>query len=487
MIRTETSPSPLRPDLAVQGAPSPRGALTDALPRLPDRIARLESSPTTCGGAGTRSLARCSKRSIRPCGTIPSTTPSSCCTRFHRTAWPRRPRIRRSSSATTPCSTTSTRCWQPATPGASTPSRSWRTSASRTSRRSSASTSSLPIYCGGLGVLAGDHLKEAQRSRHPPGRRSACSTAQATSSQRISSSRLAAGAYSTPTWSHAADPTRARRRTASRCMVSSRVRTPGVRCKVGVCEVASAAAGCCLLDTDLESNARVGPRHSGAALRRRSTARGSAGDPARHRRRPAAARAGHRADGLHANEGHAAFMCWSGCASSWPPASPSTRRSQRVRASRPSSRRTPRWPPGHDCFRLVPGEDYFGGYWPRSRARSTTASSRWAQHGEPNDLQHDGVLRCAPSRHATASASCTARSRGGCGSRLARSQTDDEVPITHVTNGVHVRRWLAAQHAHAASTATSASTGPSGRDEPAFWEGLADVRDDELWERIHRP
>ena len=45
----------------------------------------------------------------------------------------------------------------------------------------------MPIYSGGLGVLAGDHLKSASRPRHPAGRRSASSTTRATSASASTS------------------------------------------------------------------------------------------------------------------------------------------------------------------------------------------------------------------------------------------------------------------------------------------------------------
>ena len=52
----------------------------------------------------------------------------------------------------------------------------------------------LPNYSGGLGILAGDHLKAASRPRRAAGRASGCSTAPATSASR---SRSTAGRSST--------------------------------------------------------------------------------------------------------------------------------------------------------------------------------------------------------------------------------------------------------------------------------------------------
>ena len=41
-----------------------------------------------------------------------------------------------------------------------------------------------------------------------------------------------------------------------------------------------------------------------------------------------------------------------------------------------------------------------------------------------------------------ASANCTARSAGACGKAIWPGVPVDEVPIGHVTNGVHFRSWI---------------------------------------------
>ena len=49
--------------------------------------------------------------------------------------------------------------------------------------------------------------------------------------------------------------------------------------------------------------------------------------------------------------------------------------------------------------------------------------------------------RCAAAARSTASAACTARSAAGFSSRCFRAGRQDEVPIGHVTNGVHMPTW----------------------------------------------
>ena len=67
--------------------------------------------------------------------------------------------------------------------------------------------------------------------------------------------------------------------------------------------------------------------------------------------------------------------------------------------------------------------------------------------GPRNRDGHDGrstwpCWPCAPRPTPTASASCTARSPASCSSGSGRACPSDEVPIGHVTNGVHTRSWV---------------------------------------------
>ena len=65
---------------------------------------------------------------------------------------------------------------------------------------------------------------------------------------------------------------------------------------------------------------------------------------------------------------------------------------------------------------------------------------------DPNEPFCMTVLALKLSRHANGvSRAARRRSRGGCGSRSTRAGTEEEVPIGHITNGVHVLTWVAPQ------------------------------------------
>jgi starch phosphorylase len=59
--------------------------------------------------------------------------------------------------------------------------------------------------------------------------------------------------------------------------------------------------------------------------------------------------------------------------------------------------------------------------------------------------------------------------------------SDDEVPIGHITNGVHTRSWLAEQMTQVFDRHLGPDW-PSRASEPGFWEAINKVDDGEMWE-----
>ena len=66
--------------------------------------------------------------------------------------------------------------------------------------------------------------------------------------------------------------------------------------------------------------------------------------------------------------------------------------------------------------------------------------------------------------------------------RCGPTSAVDDVPITHVTNGVHIPTWLGAADAASCSTATSARTGCDRATDPATWAPVDDIPAEELWD-----
>ena len=173
-------------------------------------------------------------------------------------------------------------------------------------------TAVLPQYSGGLGILAGDHLKAASDLgvpligvgllyRHGYFR------------QSLSPRRLAAGDLPGPRPRRAAALAAARRPTARRqdrpsgCPASR-----ALTARIWVAQVGRVPL--LLLDSDVEENSDADARRHRPAVRRHHRAPAAPGDAARHRRRPRDPRAtaGSPAppapEVFHTNEGHAGFL-----------------------------------------------------------------------------------------------------------------------------------------------------------------------------------
>ncbi len=78
------------------------------------------------------------------------------------------------------------------------------------------------------------------------------------------------------------------------------------------------------------------------------------------------------------------------------------------------------------------------------------------------------------------SVAATERSRARCGIRCSAIVAIDEVPITSVTNGVHVPTWLAPPM-RSLLDAHLGEDWLARADDPATWEAVDDISDEDLW------
>src|SRR5262249_47632224 len=91
------------------------------------------------------------------------------------------------------------------------------------------------------------------------------------------------------------------------------------------------------------------------------------------------------------------------------------------------------------------------------------------------------VLALQVSRRGHGGSAAPGRVRPALGSDLWPGRAEDEIPIGHITNGVHAPTWLApAMHALYDRHLGPAWEERSG--EPEVWAGIAGVDDSELWE-----
>ena len=265
---------------------------------------------------------------------------------------------------------------------------------------------SLPIYAGGLGVLAGDHCKEASDLGVPlvgvgfmyP---------QGYFHQRMTNDGWQEERYERINWTDAPIETahHARRPAVHHRGAARRSHRAGRR----VARARSAACGCPARHRPRRERA-VGSRAVGAPLRRRSRDAHPAGNHPRHRRRARAARAGHRADGVAPQRRPRRVRR----AAAHPRdassrAGRSTTRSKKC-GDRRSSRRTRRCRPDTTRSRSTSSRSTSPARWGElGQHRQTLPRARRIRQRQRLAVQHDRAGAAHRRRSSTASARCTAK------------------------------------------------------------------------------
>jgi starch phosphorylase len=183
----------------------------------------------------------------------------------------------------------------------------------------------------------------------------------------------------------------------------------------------------------------------------------------------------------HANEGHAAFMMIERireCAEQGMPFSDALRA---VRARSIFTTHTP-VPAGHDAFDVDDVAECMGPVWEQMSV-DREALLHLGYHPAMPDLFHmtATAIRCASRVNGVS------RQHGQLSRHLWRDfwpgRPWETVPIRHVTNGVHLRTWMAAQ----IMELLDQHLGPywlDRKDDPALWDQVLTLNREELW-RVH--
>ena len=274
-----------------------------------------------------------------------------------------------------------------------------RTCSSPTSAWSSAVDEALPIYSGGLGVLAGDHLKAAAELGVP----------------LVGVGLLYRGGYFTqgidatagrPRTTTPVDPAARGPRAASRSR--SRSTSRGETVAAGVWRKDVGSVPLYLLEVDWLTDALYGGDREHRI--RQELLLGVGGVRA-------LAALGIEPTVFHLNEGHSAFLALERVRALVAERHADRRRARARPRARPSSRRTRPSRPGTRSSPRSSSRRYVGDLAERGRARRRVRCSRSARFGDEPRLRADAAraAHCRPTR--TASPRCTARSRARCGRR----------------------------------------------------------------------
>ena len=140
-------------------------------------------------------------------------------------------------------------------------------------------------------------------------------------------------------------------------------------------------------------------------------------------------------------------------------------------------------PAGHDRFNAELIEEHLGPAARRARhlARSAHGPGPGRAAEPARAVLHDraGVQAVAAGQRRQR---CTASSAGGCGPLSGRGAVEEEIPIGHITNGVHVPSWLAPQMHHAVRPRAAARLVSAHGRTRGLGSRSSNCRPGELWE-----
>ncbi len=185
----------------------------------------------------------------------------------------------------------------------------------------------------------------------------------------------------------------------------------------------------------------------------------------------------------HANEGHSAFMTLERIRAAVLGGDVFTQAFERIRDATVFTTHTP-VPSGHDVFSQELMEKYFQHFWPEMRIDK----NHFMRLGQPG--------RCEQSDFNMTALAINTSHRSNAVSRLHESETrkmwkviwqdwaEEKMPITHITNGVHGPTWIANEWRELFSKYLGGDW-KQFQDDPEYWRFVRNIPDEEIW-GIHR-
>lgn len=181
----------------------------------------------------------------------------------------------------------------------------------------------------------------------------------------------------------------------------------------------------------------------------------------------------------HANEGHTAFMTLERVREEMEQGISFPEAVRRVQATIIFTTHTP-VPAGHDIFPVQLVEKYFNDYWGLLGIDRET----FLELGQYDDLKGKGFNMTVLALRMVGWRNAVSRLHG----RVTRKMwhmlwseiPEDDVPISHVTNGVHVPTWVAPEMNRLYEKYLGKDW-LERQDDPKLWERVQDIPDEELW------
>ncbi len=333
----------------------------------------------------------------------------------------------------------------------------------------------FPIYAGGLGVLSGDHVKEASDMGLPfVGVGLYYSEGYFT--QRITEDGWQEAGYSR----HALEdlPVRAVLDVDDK-PVSLSIELPGRDVAARVWEIRVGRVPLYLLDTNVPENS-PGDRALSARL--------YSSDPEVRISQEillglgglrALRVLGYNPNVWHMNEGHSAFLILERTLEQVAAGKPFNEALETVRLSNVFTTHTP-VPAGNDEFPLWLTDKYFAQLWPElglTRDQFIDLARHQVSWGDSFSMP---MLALRYSKYCNAVSELHGKVARKMWHFIWPERREDDVPISHITNGIHTSTWLARRLGHLFDSYLGADW-RDNLDDPEVWEQVLNIPDDVLW------
>ncbi|UCB42773.1 MAG: alpha-glucan family phosphorylase [Dehalococcoidales bacterium] len=181
----------------------------------------------------------------------------------------------------------------------------------------------------------------------------------------------------------------------------------------------------------------------------------------------------------HANEGHTAFMMLERVRELVMTEVPFTEALSKVRATTVFTTHTPVMA-GHDTFSSQLMEKYFKDYWKSLGVDREVVSQLGQQDNDTAQTFNMTTFALRMANQRCAVSQLHGRVTRKMWHNLWPQAPEDEVPITHITNGIHVPSWVAPEVYHLFERYMGGDW-IEKRDDNRLWERVLDIPDEEWW------
>jgi len=181
----------------------------------------------------------------------------------------------------------------------------------------------------------------------------------------------------------------------------------------------------------------------------------------------------------HANEGHTAFMALERVREEVEKGASFADAVKRVQSTTVFTTHTP-VPAGHDVFPVDLVDKFFREFWGQLTIDRGTFLGLGQYAGSDGQIFNMTALALKMTERRNAVSELHGKVARRMWQSLWPNVKEDEVPLTHVTNGIHIPTWIAPELYHPYAKHMGEDM-LRNCDDPAIWEQILDMPDEELW------